>query len=163
MPTKTTLTREQIEAQAADINTKLAAFHAEDQRQAEEQEQRRHAAQRQFDEQLVESTSVAHLNANVEQARADLDAALADNPLVQALSGYLTALRRRSNLLFEVNSARNRLGQPATSRPSGMTTEVTGAEIVDFIAQAVARVATDRVGAEMAELHARRDAAGTEG
>jgi hypothetical protein len=162
MPTKTAPTREQIEAQAADINTKLAAFHAEDQRQAEEDDRRRAAAQQQWDEQFVTTISRSRLNADVDQARAELDAALADNPLVVALADYLTALRRRSHVIQEQNAALARLDRPTAPRGAGLATEVHPDEMVSLIAQAMTRIATERVGAEMADLHAARDAAGTD-
>jgi hypothetical protein len=156
------LTREQIEAQAADINTKLAAFHAEDERRAQEEYRRRAAAQQQWDEQFVATISRSRLNADVDQARAELDAGLADNPLVVALAGYLTALRRRSHVLQEQNAALARLGRPTAPRDAGLPTEVTATELTEFIAQAMTRIASSRVSAEMNELHARRDAAGTD-
>jgi hypothetical protein len=163
MPSKTTApTREQIEAQAVDINAKLAAFHAEDQRQAEEGQRRREAAQRELDEQFAASVSRPQLNAEVDRARTELDTALEGNPLVLAFADYLTALRRRSHLILEQNSALARLGRPTASRDAGLSTEVTATEVAELIAQAMTRIATKRVGAEMADLHARRDAAGTD-
>jgi hypothetical protein len=162
VPKTAPLTREQIEAQAADLAAQVAAFQAEDQRRAEEAWRRRAAAQHQWDERFAASVSRSQLNTDVDQARAALDAALEADPLVQALAGYLAALRRRSHVILEHNSALVRLGQPENPRPSGMPTEVTATEVAELIAQAMTRVATQSVGAEMAELHAQREAAGTD-
>ncbi|MDP9461724.1 MAG: hypothetical protein M3Q22_16230 [Actinomycetota bacterium] len=162
MPKTAPLSREQIEAQAADLAAQVAAFQAEDQRRADEEWRRRAAAQHQWDERFAASVSRRQLDADVDQARAALNAALEADPLVQALAGYLAALRRRSHLILEHNSALVRLGQPENRRPSGMATEVTATEVAELIAQAMTRVATERVGAEMAELHAQREAAGTD-
>ncbi len=162
MPKTAPLTREEIEAQAAELAAQVAAFQAEDQRRAEEQQRRRDAALRQFDEQFVDSVSVSVLTAEVDEARAALGAALADTPLVQGIAAYITALHRRSHLYLERSSALDRLGRPTAPKPAGWATEVPSAEIPELIAQAAARIATTQVAAELAELHGRRDAAGTE-
>ncbi len=162
MPETAPLTREQIEAQAADLAAQVAAFEAEDQRRAEEEWRRRAAAQHQWDERFAASVSRTALNTEVDQARAALDAALEADPLVLALSDFLTALRRRSHVILEHNSALVRLGRPENRPPAGMRTEVTATELAELIAEAMNRIAADRVGSEMAELHAKRDAAGTD-
>ncbi len=162
MPKTAPLSREQIEAQAADLAAQVAAFQAEDQRRAEEEWRRRAAAQQQWDQRFAASVSRRQLDDHVDQARAALDAALEADPMVQALAGYLAALRRRSHVILEHNSALDRLGQPQNPRPAGMATEVTAIDVAELIAQAMNRIATERVAAEMAELHAQREAAGTD-
>ncbi len=162
MPKTESVTREQIEAQAADLAAQVAAFEAEDQRRAEEEWRRRAAAQHQWDEQFAASVSRTALNTEVDQARAALDAALEAAPLVLALADYLAALRRRSHVILEHNSALARLGRPENPRPAGLATEVTATDVAELLAQAMARVASARVAAEMAELHAQREAAGTD-
>ncbi len=155
-------TREQLEAEAADLAAQVAAFEAEDQRRADEEWRRRAAAQHQWDEQFAASVSRTALNTEVDQARAALDAALEADGLVLALADYLAALRRRSHLILQQNSALARLGQPENPRPAGFATEVTATDVAEFIAQATARLASARVAAEMDELHAEREAAGTD-
>ncbi len=156
------MSREQIEAQAADLAAQVAAFQAEDQRRADEEWRRRTAAQQQWDERFAASVSRRQLDDHVDQARAALDAALEADSMVQALADYLAALRRRSHMILEHNSALVRLGQRENPRPSGMATEVTATKVAELVAEAMTRVATERVAAEMAELHAQRDAAGTD-
>ncbi len=155
-------TREEIEAQAADLAAQVAAFEAEDQRRADEEWRRRAAAQHQWDERFAASVSRTALNTEVDQARAALNAALEADPMVLAFADYLAALRRRSHLILEHNSALMRTGRPENRPPAGMATEVTATEVAELIAQAMTRIASDRVASEMAELHAKREAAGTD-
>ncbi len=159
MPSRTEQppTREQIEAQAADLNARLAAIHEEDRREQEQADRRRAEAQRQFDEQFVADFSRAALEADVDQARAELDQALADDPIVQALASYLASLRRRSHGLLEHSSALARLGRPADA-PQAVATELE--RLDEYLLPVAARIATDRVAAELAAFHARRETAG---
>lgn len=158
MPTRTPLTRERIEQQAAALAAQVAEFERQDQQRQEEEHLRRAQAQEKFDRQLVADYSAERAEADVKQARADLDAALADNPLVLALADFLAALRRKAHIEFEVSSARSRLGLP-TFRPSSNVTELVGG-LDEYVVRAVERIADERTSAEVADLHARRDAAG---
>ena len=94
------------------------------------------------------------------RAARDLDEALTTDPLVVALAGYYTALRRRSNLRQELSTARMRIGQEPLPAQA-MATEVGAAEVLDLILRTAARIAGDRVSDELADLYARRDAAGS--
>lgn len=150
-------TRAQMEQEAA-----TAASRAEELQQqllvADQQDHaRRLDAQRRFDERHVAGFSRAAIEAEVDRARAELDLALAENPLVIALADYLSALRRRSHAVLEQSSALSRLGQPS-GIPTAGPTELAGLE--EYVVRAAERIATERIGAELAEFHARRDAAG---
>lgn len=159
MTTKTTPTREQIEQQAAELAAQVDAFRQQDEQRAEEEWNRRLEAQREFDRQLVAAHSDARLETEVSQARSALDTALAESPWVIALADYLSALRRRSHAAFEDNSARSRLGLPTGPTYTGAT-EIVGVD--EYVIRAAERMAAERIEAEQAELHARREAAGSD-
>ena len=155
--TKTTPpTPEQLRAQAEQLDAEAAQLRQELQRQADEERQRRHAAGLAWDEQYVAGFSRARVEADVDQAKAALDRALAENPLVLALADYLAALRRRSHAVAEHMSALNRLGRGA-GPPNAGPTEL--ANVDEYVIRSAERIASDRVAAELADLHASRDAA----
>lgn len=159
MPKTTALpTREQILAEAEVANARAAEVRQQMQQEQQAEHARRFEAQRQFDDQLVAGYSREQVEAEVKQAKATLDQALADNPLVLALADYLTALRRRSHAVQEHMSALGRLGRP-TAPPMAGPTEL--AAIETYVLSAAERLASDRISTELADLHARRDAAGT--
>ncbi len=160
MPKTTTIpSRQEIEQQAAELKAKLDVFREQDQQQAVEDHRRKLAAQQEFDEQQVASYSRAAVEADVGQARAALDEALAANPLVVALADHLASLRRRSHAVHEHMATLGRLGRP-TAPPNAGPTELLDLEGTIF--RAAERIAADRVAAEQSELHARRNAAGTD-
>ena len=99
----------------------------------------------------------------VGEARRALDEALANDPLVQAFANFQAAMRRRYQLLIERNAALSRLGKPVPTSQTiaGMQTELIGLE--DYVFQTADRIGSEQVAAEMAEMHASRDAAGSEG
>ena len=152
----TPLTREQIEQRAAEDAAVLAEFHRHDQEQAQAAAQRRAEAQRMWDEQFVVAFSRAALEADVAQTRAELDEAIAADPVTAALVEHLIAMRRRSHTLSELNGALARLGRP-TAAPN-VATELQHLDA--YVLPVATRIATERVSAEMAELHARRETAG---
>lgn len=158
---KTTIpkTPDELRQQAARLDAEAGAVREELQRQAQEDHERRTAAQLAFDADLVAGFSRAALEAEVDQAKATLDAAVAANPLVVALSDYLTALYRRSHALAEHMSALSRLGRP--SGPSAaVDTQLGGLD--GYLLPAAQRLAGARIAAEVTDLHARREAAGDE-
>lgn len=157
--TKTTTlpTREQIEQEAAAAATRAAELRDQLWQEDQAAHERKLAAQRAFDEQLVAGFSRADVEAEVDQSRAAFDEALATNPLVLALAAYLESLRRRSHAVQEHMSALGRLGRP-TAPPNAGPTELYDLEGTIF--RAAERIAADRVAAEQSDLHARRDAAG---
>lgn len=150
--------REELEAQAAELNAQLDAFRDEDNRQFEAERQQIIEAQRQWDEDFVKNYSYAQTEVQVGEARRALDEALAADPVVLAFAGYVAAMRRRYQLRVEQNNALARLGRPEELRVGGMQTELIGLE--DYIFQAADRIGTEQVSAEMAALLAERDAAG---
>jgi hypothetical protein len=159
MPKTTAPTREQIEQEVAAAEQRAAMLREQLWLEDETKRQRRADAQREWDEQFVASTSRAQLFAETEQARAELHAALEENPLIVALGDYFSALRRRSHLVFELNQALDRLGQPASPVPARMQTELTAVELLDLLQQTAERIATERIDTENADRAASRDAA----
>lgn len=160
MPSKTAPTREQIEQQAAELAAQVEQFREQDYQQQEAERQRRIRAQEEFDRQLVADyrANLGKDEADLRAARAALDATLANDPLVSALADYSAVLRRRARLAFEASSAANRIGQPGFSKPFGPTELVGGLD--EYVLRTAERLAEERVTAESADLHARRDAAG---
>lgn len=152
-------TREQLESEAAAAEQRAAAIREQMWLADEAERQRRHDAQLEWDRRLVASITPAQLDTDVDQARATLAAALEDNPMVHALADYLTALRRRSHMLLQHDSAMARLGEPTPQRGS-IKTEVTGIEVAELIAAAMARIATERVASEVTDLEEQREQAG---
>ena len=65
-------------------------------------------------------------------------------------------MRRRSHILAELNGALGRLGRP-TAAPN-VATELQPLDA--YVLPVAARIATQQVAAEMADLHARRETAG---
>jgi hypothetical protein len=155
-----TLTREQIEQEAAAAEQRAAMLREQMWLEDEAKRQQRADVQREWDEQFVASISRAQLFSDAERARAELLVALAENLLIAALGDYFTALRRRSHLVFELNQALDRLGQPASPVPAGMQTELTAVELLDLLQQTAERIATERIDTENADRAASRDAAG---
>src|SRR5215210_9562215 len=108
MPPKTIApmpTRDEIEQEAAAAEQRAAALREQLWREDQAKIQRQYEAQARWDEDFADSVSRTALDADVDQARAALDQALADDPTVQALAGYLAALRRRSHMILEHNGA----------------------------------------------------------
>lgn len=159
MPKTTMPTREQIEQEADAAATRAAQLRQALAEQDQAALDRRLEAQRAWDEQHVAGFSRAAVEAEVDRAKAALDAALAENPLVLALADYLHALRRRSHDVFEHMSALGRLGRP-TGSPAAGPTEL--GRLEEYVITAAERLATERVDREQAEMHARRDAAGAD-
>ncbi len=161
MPSKTTapVDREQLEAEAARLNAQLAAIREQDRLEQEAAAQRRAEAQAEWDRQFLATLTPADLESDVDKAAQVLDEVLATNSLVLALSDFLTALRRRSNLRQEISAARMRLGQDPLPTQS-MRTEIEPADVLDLLLRPVNRMASDRVAAEVADLYTQRDDAG---
>lgn len=152
-------TLEELEAQAAELAARLDELHAEQQRAAEAEAARRAAAEAEFDRQFIATVSIADLEAEANQAAEPLYQALADDPLILALVGYSSTLRRKAHLHTEVSNARMRLGLQGLGPMIGPT-GISPAGLPDILARVVDRITTDRVNGEIADLHARRTAAG---
>ncbi len=118
--------REQLEQEAAAAEQRAADLRARMRAEDEAAARRRREAQRKFDEDFVAGFSRSKIDADVDQARQALDAALAADPLVAALADYLTALRRRSHMLLEHSSTLSRLGRPSYTPKPRPTTETNG-------------------------------------
>lgn len=154
-------TREQLEQEAAQAEQRAAMIREQMWLADEAERRRRLDAQRQWDQEFADSHSLEDLERGVVQARAELDAALAETPLVQAVTAYLIALRRRSHMRMEYISARNRLGDDVVGPLPPVETEIHG-QLDDLVSVVAERIAGEVVAVEMAEIHASRDAAGQE-
>ncbi len=159
MPETAALTREQLEQQAAALNAQLDAIREQERGEQEEAARRRAQAEAEWDRQFLATLTTADLEKDVDRTAQALDEVLATNPLVLALADFLTALRRRSNLRQELSSARMRLGQDPLPTET-MRTEIKPADVLDMLLRPTNRMAGDRVAAEVADMYARRDAAG---
>jgi len=157
MPKTTPKTPDELRAEAERLDAQAGALRQQLQEQAQEAAERRRVAQLAWDERFAAGYSRAAIEADVDQARAALDEALAANPLVGALADYLVAIRRRSHAVLEQMSVLNRLGRPS-GPPNAGPTEL--APLEEYVIRAAERMASDRVAAELAELHAGREAAG---
>ena len=155
--TVTPTTPDELRAEAERLDAEASALRQELQRQAQASEERRLAAQREWDERYAASFNRAAIEADVDKAKAALDQALAENPLVLALADYLAALRRRSHAVREHMSALNRLGRE-TGPPNAGPTELATTD--EYVIRTANRIAEDRIAAELNELHAQREAAG---
>lgn len=150
-------TADELRNEAERLDAEARALRQELQRQAQEADERRRSAQQAWDERFAAGFSRAAVEADVDQAKAALDEALAANPLVAALADYLTALRRRSWAVQEQMSVLGRLGRPAGLAPAGPT-EL--GPLNEYVIRAAERMASDRVAAELAERAADREAVG---
>ncbi len=149
-------TREDLERQAAEVGAQLNALRQQEMQSEQEQQRRRAQAEHEFDRQQAAAWSRKALDAEVAQARAAFDAALAGNALVRALADWATALQRRRNAVYDHVFALNRLGRPAEGvdyPPADI------GPVQDVIAAAVQRIVTERTDADAAALAAQREAA----
>jgi len=150
-------TADEMRAEAERLDAEAGALRQQLQERAQEADERRRVAQLAWDGRFAAGYSRAAIEADVDQAKAALDAALAANPLVTALADYLVALRRRSHAVLEQMSALGRLGRPTGLANAGPT-EL--APLEEYVIRAAERMASDRVAAEVAERAAAREAAG---
>jgi hypothetical protein len=159
MPSKTALTREQIEQQAAELAAQVEAFREQDRQRQEEEQRRRAAAERACDEQFAADYSRQELDTAVDRARAAFQEALAENPLVLALADYLTAMQRARTLTYEYAATLGRLGRGDRAPAAHSYPIAELGPVEDYIASAVARLVAERVDAETAERTSQRQAA----
>lgn len=125
MPTRTkTKTPDELRQQAAKLAEQAAAVQAEldahTMREYEQEQTERAAA----DQRYVETFDAAALDQAVDQARAALDQTIADDPVTQALAGYLAAQYRRNHAHNDLASALGRLGRPNVGGRQSGTTEL---------------------------------------
>ena len=146
--------------EAAAAQARAAEIHAGINAAELKKHEARLEAQRRFDEHFVAGFTRAALDADLAQARAHLDDALARDPLVNALADWQSALRRRAHALQEHMAALGRLGRPTAPVDTGVT-ELIGS-LDEYVLLAARRITDDRIATETATFQARRDAAGTE-
>ncbi len=152
-------TPDEIQQQITHLETQGIALRRRLIADGEETQRRQAAAQREFDEQLVAGYTAAAYETEFTDARAALDQALAQNPLVIALADYLTAMRRRRYAAHEHYSALSRLDRLRGQQPMLPHAELGPVE--EILARAVERLTTERTDQENADLHTRRANAGT--
>jgi len=154
-----TQSRDDLLAEAAAAQARAAEINATINAEELKKHQARLEAQRQFDEQYVADYSRAAIEAEVADAKAVFDRAIADNPLVLALADYAVALRRRSHKLAEYMNARGRIGLQVAP-PDVVVVDLN--PIDETLLRAASRLADDRTASEVAAFHAERDNAGVD-
>ncbi len=136
-PTKTD--PDKLRQQAADLAERSAAAQAKVAEQQAAERARLDKHQIEYDRALVESYRAADHEAAVEQARADLDAAVADLPVTQALARYLAAQVTRYDAHTGLIGARGRLGMPtAGSQPPPVADVLPVSEYIHRVAVQIA-------------------------
>ncbi len=121
MPKMTTpeqKTREQLEAEAADLAARLDAIRQEEARRQQEEAQRLAQAEQDWDQQAVAAYSREALDAEVAQAEQAFRDALAETPLVRAMAGYLAVLQRRRTAVYNHQSTLGRLDRETRWSPA---------------------------------------------
>jgi hypothetical protein len=138
--TETTAGEQSPEERAALLRAELAELEAEDQRRQQAAAARLAAHQTAVDAEVVASYPQRRpaLEADVVAARAELDAAIAESPVTQALAGYYTAAAARRQALAEHVGALGRQGRDVSGVQFPSTHTVDLAEAMDRIAQAAA-------------------------
>lgn len=152
MPTKTPETLDQraqrVAREAAEVAAEQARLEAEHVRRLAEHQDA-------FDRHVVTDWRPRELDAAVEQARRDLDAAVRAHPLTAALADYLGAQTRRSEAWREYLAARGRLGMPVAGAQMPGATAVP--DLPEAITRAAYAIAEDLLAAEREDRHTRRN------
>ncbi|MDP9458998.1 MAG: hypothetical protein M3Q22_01685 [Actinomycetota bacterium] len=163
MPKMTTTpeqrTREQLEAEAADLAARLDAIRQEEFRRQQEEAQRLAQAEQDWDRQAAAGYDRKALDAEAARAEQAFRDAIATTPLVQAMAAYLTALQRRRTAVSEHYSTLDRLGHD-TSRwnpadPSQYPTAELG-PVQDYVTAAVQRLVTEQLDGELLDRDRQR-------
>lgn len=161
MPSKTDMpSREQIEAEAAQAAARAAELRERLHRHDAEEARRRYEGERAWDEAFVADFSIAALDADVDQAREQLDQTLAESPVVAALVAHAVALNRRRTLTYEARSAAMRLDPTLPDQNQHPLPEAFALPPSDMLATAVDRLVAQQLAADRAEREAARVAAG---
>ena len=103
---------ETLEQRTARVSTEAEQIRAEHQRIAADKTTKLQARQRAHDEKVVGSYRRSDGEAAVEKARRDLDQAVAELPVTQAIASYLSAQTAAYDDWHEFLGARARLGIP---------------------------------------------------
>ncbi len=159
MPKAPTTDPDALRQQVAELDVRNAEVRQQLAQLETERLHKQQRAQEEFDRELVTSYSRTALDAEVEQARRDLEDRLADNPLIIALADYLTARLRRHHAIAEHIAALGRQGRDVSSASHAPPPELGSLE--EILTRAVQRIADEKIRAELDDLHTRRANAGT--
>ncbi len=130
---------ETLEQRTARVSTEAEQVRAEHERIAADKATKLQARQRAYDEAVVGSYRRADGDVAVEKARRDLDHAVADLPVTQAIAALLAAQTAAYNDWHEYLAARGRLGIPTqASQPPPVGAVL---QIGDYVSSAADRLA----------------------
>jgi len=136
---KTTETPETLEQRSARVATEAEQIRQEHERIAHEQATKLEAHQRDYDQALVDNYRRREGEAAVEQARRDLETAVAELPVTRALGAYLAAQVALYDGYAEYIGARARLSIPtAAAQPPPVAA---APSLTDLVHQAAATAA----------------------
>jgi hypothetical protein len=157
MPKTTMPTREDLEAQAAELQAKLDAIRQAEQQATDEAHARAEAAREQFDRDQLASFDLRALDAECGQAEVTLRETLLRDPLIVALTDYVTTLRRRRLAVYDAHTLRQRLHPEKQTALNPPQAEVPN--IGELLAGLVERAVQHRIEDERAEVDLAREAA----
>lgn len=123
MPTKTK-TPEALRAEAEKLAVQAAEVQAEIDAQTMREWEAEQVALREAAQTLVDTFDSAALDRDVDDARHALDEAIAENPVTQALAGWLASQWLRNHAFADLTGARGRLGLSTTGGRAAGTTEL---------------------------------------
>jgi hypothetical protein len=151
MPSRTDLLQQELAQHQAEADRRRAALLQIERDRLEAQR----ARERAFDEQVVaDGVHGEELDAAVEQARRNLQAVIAADPLTVALTAYMEAQSMRRHVFTEYVSAAARLGQDMSNAqlPPGPGQP----DVLDLILRSAEDQAHQRLAEAQADFHARR-------
>lgn len=139
---------ERLRAQAAEADAGCR-------RRAAEMADRQNARQAAWDERFVAAWDPKALEAEVERTAAELEQAIAEDPVVVALTAYYHAQSRRRWLTAELFGALDRLGRPTAGAQLPPTATPPSAEAL--VGGVVERRSADMGAAERADMERQRN------
>lgn len=142
MPTKTK-TPDQLRADAERLAIQAAEAQAKVDAASLAEYEREQAAQRDADQQFIDTFDAAALDHDVDTALDQLRQTITESPIVQAHAAYLAAQWLRNRAHSDLTGARGRLGLPtAGARPAG-TDDANVQELIDTTVQREAQRQVD--------------------
>jgi hypothetical protein len=144
---------------ATEAAERAAAAERELERQVAEAQERRQRALQEWDKRYEEEFDYASLTKEIQQTRAEYQAAVLADPVNQAAIRYIGAMRKRAALAEEAHNARKRLGlvpqdSPLPSEHVALAPQYMAENINNLLEQAVHNDwadLIDRLEAERAE------------
>ncbi|MDP9460494.1 MAG: hypothetical protein M3Q22_09670 [Actinomycetota bacterium] len=159
MTTPEQKTREQLEAEAADLVARLDAIRQEEARRQQEEAQRFAQAEQEWDQQAAAAYDREALDAEVAQAEQAFRDALAETPLVRAMADYLAVLQRRRTAVFDHQSTLGRLGRETRWNPADPSQYPTAelGPVQEYVATTVQRLVADQLASEHLDRDRQRE------